>query len=245
MLLFARCDDSGVFKGIVKPLAIIGVAALLVAPALWSVTPILYGSQSTLPYAGPELSHSAFMGGGNASGSGMGAGFPGMGGAGPIGNSNLIPFLMDHMGSERYMVAVPNAMSASEIIIETGMPVMAVGGFIGSDPILTAESLEKMVADGEIRYYLTMGTPDFSAFTMPVSNTSGSSTDNRFQPGSPVRQSIARCPECHGAASQKISEWVEDPRDTGTDRKWMGNKAIMRLTGLAPAARLALTGCTT
>jgi hypothetical protein len=59
----------------VKPLAVFGVAALLIAPAVWSVTPILYGGESTLPYAGPELSHSAFMGDGDAGRSGTGIGF--------------------------------------------------------------------------------------------------------------------------------------------------------------------------
>jgi hypothetical protein len=32
-----------------------------------------------------------------------------------------------------------------------------VGGFLGSDPILTVDRLEQMVAEGEIRYFLTTG----------------------------------------------------------------------------------------
>ncbi len=99
VLLYARWDDSGVFKGIVKPLAVFGVAALLIAPAVWSVTPILYGGESTLPYAGPELSHSAFMGDGNAGRSGTGTGFPGMGGTGQASTVGLTRFLIDHLAT--------------------------------------------------------------------------------------------------------------------------------------------------
>jgi len=94
VLLYARSDDSGVFKGVVKPLAICGMAALLIAPAAWSVTPILYGSQTTLPYAGPELSQSGFPGDGNTNRSGTGMGFPGMG---DMSTNGLTDYLIEHM----------------------------------------------------------------------------------------------------------------------------------------------------
>jgi len=35
--------------------AALGVVALLLAPAAWSLTPVLYAGDSGLPYAGPDL----------------------------------------------------------------------------------------------------------------------------------------------------------------------------------------------
>ena len=43
------------------------------------------------------------------------------------------------------------------MIIQTGEPVMAMGGFTGSDPILTADSVAQLVKDGTVRYFLLGG----------------------------------------------------------------------------------------
>jgi len=221
VLLYARSDDSGVFKGVVKPLAICGMAALLIAPAAWSVTPILYGSQTTLPYAGPELSQSGFPGDGNTNRSGMGMGFPGMA---DMGTNGLTEFLIEHMGSERFIVAVPSSMTASSIILETGLPVMAVGGFGGGDPILTSDRLEKMVAGGEIRYYLTMG---MSGFSMPAGGNipSGNSTGNGFFSGG-SSASRSAMPGMMGGSQSEINDWVQTHGTVVPASEWMGDKAI-------------------
>jgi len=72
-------------------------------------------------------------------------------------SSKLISFLMNNKQDAKYLVAVSNANSAAPIILQTGEPVMAVGGFLGSDPILTVDKLQKMVNDGEVRYFLVQG----------------------------------------------------------------------------------------
>jgi len=46
------------------------------------------------------------------------------------------------------------ATTASPLILATGEPVMAMGGFSGSDRILTVEELQELVADSEVRFFL-------------------------------------------------------------------------------------------
>jgi hypothetical protein len=72
-------------------------------------------------------------------------------------NSQMLQWLIANRGNADYILAVSSAMQASSIIIETGQPVMAIGGFSGSDPILTEASLAKLIADGKIHYFMVGG----------------------------------------------------------------------------------------
>ncbi|HEY7294066.1 MAG TPA: glycosyltransferase family 39 protein [Dehalococcoidia bacterium] len=75
-------------------------------------------------------------------------------GFGPGGGTNkqLEQYLLANQGSAKYLVAVPSAMAAEQIILDTGKPVMAIGGFTGSDPILTAQSFAALVKQGAVRF---------------------------------------------------------------------------------------------
>jgi hypothetical protein len=46
-------------------------------------------------------------------------------------------------------------------VLETGRPVLFMGGFSGSDPVVNANSLAKLVAAGELRYILYGGFGGF------------------------------------------------------------------------------------
>ena len=48
-------------------------------------------------------------------------------------------------------------MTAAPFILQTGQPVMAMGGFSGGDPILTPASLAALVAKNDVRYFLISG----------------------------------------------------------------------------------------
>jgi 4-amino-4-deoxy-L-arabinose transferase-like glycosyltransferase len=154
---------------IARLLAAIGLAALLIIPGVWSFTPIAQGTNTQLPVAGPELG----QGGGRGN---MGRGGPGrnrggnavnnrdagrgsnLGGTASrdIGeNSTLIEFLTQNNSGEKYLVAVNDANSAAPIILATGKPVVAAGGFGGNDPALTLDQLKRMVEAGELRFYIT------------------------------------------------------------------------------------------
>jgi len=69
-------------------------------------------------------------------------------------NTKLVSYLEANQGNTKYLVAVPSSMSADSIILATNKPVMAMGGFSGSDPILTTNQLASLVAQGTVRFFL-------------------------------------------------------------------------------------------
>lgn len=160
----------------VRAFGALGVAALLVTPAVWSVVTVTDGSNTVLPVAGPSLQQGGTggfgMGGGQGGGPGgrQGGGQPpgngfvrggngpgqGFGGQGSV-SDELIAYLTEHHSGETFLVAVAGANTAAPIMLQTGLPVMAVGGFSGNDPALTVEELEQLVANHELRYFLTGG----------------------------------------------------------------------------------------
>lgn len=132
-------------KQIAYVAALSGMLVLLAAPLYWAATPLLYGDNSMMPAAGPE----------NLSGRGMpgsGRGMPGMG----EGNMNtkLLDYVTKNNTGETYLFATTNAGTAESYIIETGKAVMAMGGFSGSDPILTVDKLKQMVEKKEVKFFL-------------------------------------------------------------------------------------------
>ncbi|MFN8124860.1 MAG: glycosyltransferase family 39 protein [Thermoleophilia bacterium] len=96
-----------------------------------------------------------------------------MGGAmgGPGGASvsdELIAYLEANQGDAAWIVAVSDAQTAASIELATGLPVMATGGFTGSDPALSLDRLKALVAEGKLRYFVVggrMGGPGGDAGT--------------------------------------------------------------------------------
>ena len=127
-----RRPGRRVWSGVV---AAIGVLALLVPMVVWSSIPVWYGGHAGLPYAGPDLLEE-----------------PGDGAARDV--DRLVDYLLAHQGDAAYLAATLNAQTAAPIILATGEPVMALGGFTGGDPILTEEELSGLVADGAVRFFL-------------------------------------------------------------------------------------------
>jgi 4-amino-4-deoxy-L-arabinose transferase-like glycosyltransferase len=121
----------------------IGVAlvGLLLAPTAWSITPVLAGpSNASLPTAGPEaLNQNDPTSWTRLNGS---------------ANRDLISYLEANRDGYFYLLAVSNSQQASSIALETGEPVLATAGFMGSDPALTAEKLAEMVANKQVRFVM-------------------------------------------------------------------------------------------
>src|SRR5215216_4016550 len=89
-------------------------------------------------------------------------GGPGGGpGGGPPGgdqvDAKLLEYLEERRGNAKYLVAGTSAMSVSPIILNTDEPVIDLGGFMGSDPVLSQERLAELVREGEVRYFLMPG----------------------------------------------------------------------------------------
>ena len=77
-----------------------------------------------------------------------GFGDGGRGGPGAGTSPAMIEFLLANPGQTRYLVAAPSANAAAPIILATAQPVMALGGFSGGDPIITADELARACSRG-------------------------------------------------------------------------------------------------
>jgi hypothetical protein len=72
-------------------------------------------------------------------------------------SSTLTQYLAANRGNATWIVAVATADEAGSIELATGLPVMAMGGFSGTDPAPTLAQLQSMVASGQIRFVLVGG----------------------------------------------------------------------------------------
>ena len=71
----------------------------------------------------------------------------------------LQAFLQEHRGNARFLLAAPNALLAAPVIIGTGQPVMAFGGFFGNDPVMSVDAFAKAVERGEVRFVVLATKP--------------------------------------------------------------------------------------
>ena len=72
-------------------------------------------------------------------------------------DSAIINYLVANRGTATWIVAVQSANTAAPIELSTGLPVMAMGGFTGSDPTPTLEQLQADIASGELRFVMVGG----------------------------------------------------------------------------------------
>jgi hypothetical protein len=99
----------------------------------------------------------AAAGPGGAGGPGAPGGFVRGGPAGGASEQQLIDYLEANQGSAEFLVATSNSNSAAPIVLATGKPVMSLGGFLGSDPILSAQSFASLVQAGAVRFVIGGG----------------------------------------------------------------------------------------
>lgn len=132
------------------------LVSVLAAPVYWSLTPVLYVPNSTMPYAGPEL---ATQGGGAGNGIPNNPGSASASGnsssnSGTTQTSGLKSYLVKNYKSGSFLVTTQRASTVAQYIIDTGLPCYAYGGFLGSDNSLTLAKLKQLVAEGKITYFL-------------------------------------------------------------------------------------------
>jgi hypothetical protein len=85
-----------------------------------------------------------------------------LGGAGGAVSKQLISYLEANRDGATWLVAVQGSSAAAGIILQTGgIPVMAMGGFTGSDAAPTVAQLEHYVKQGKLRYVLAGGRGGF------------------------------------------------------------------------------------
>lgn len=140
--------DENKNANVLKVLVGIATVGILVTPFIGASAAITHSVNSTIPCAGLELLS-------NGERSGLG-GTP-FGRTESVSNSKLINFLKSNKTNEKYLLVVSSSQSADSIIIQTGEPVMALGGFSGSDKTITLDEFKEMVKNGEVRYVLSGG----------------------------------------------------------------------------------------
>ncbi len=123
-----------------RQLTVITMCVLMLTPLYWSATPILYGGNSVIPESGPQLKSSNGV---NMFTSEV--------------DTGLLSYLKKHQTGEEYLFATLTTVTAAPYIIHTNESVMALGGFNGTDPILTVSQLKKLVDDGKVKYFLLSG----------------------------------------------------------------------------------------
>lgn len=134
-------DPKLKLKKVLISLALVG---MVITPLVGSSTVLFTKLSSSIPSAGLEL-----LSGGQSDG---------MGSSDSSSSTKLITFLQKNKTvSQKYLLVVNSSSSAADIIIRTGEPVMALGGFSGSDKIVTLAQFEQMVKNGEIRYVMAGG----------------------------------------------------------------------------------------
>jgi len=173
-------------RGRVGRLAVtVALLALLATPTVWSFYPALANTASDLPTAGATTM---------------------IGNADPASgvDSKLIAYLEAHQGTATYLVATPSSNAADTIILATGKAVMALGGFTGTDPILTSAQLQSLIQKGVVRYFLINGGDTRSDAT----TGSGSASGAVINVGGP------------NGSSNTAVQWVEQHCTTVTASAW-------------------------
>lgn len=72
----------------------------------------------------------------------------------PRDSTRLLAYLEAHRGGARYLLATRTATAAAPLILQSGAPVLAFGGYTGEVPILTPQAMAALIAEGQLRFLL-------------------------------------------------------------------------------------------
>jgi 4-amino-4-deoxy-L-arabinose transferase-like glycosyltransferase len=134
--------------------ASVAVVAALAGPATYSLATAATPHTGSIPSAGPSSS-----GFGGPGGGGLGGGTPPTGGLldGSTSSAALTRLLEADASSYTWVAAAVGSNSAAGYQLASQEPVMAIGGFNGSDPSPTLAQFRQWVAAGRIHYFIAQG----------------------------------------------------------------------------------------
>ena len=121
--------------------AAVAVAACLAAPAAYSIATAASAHRGAIPSVGPARSAA-------------GLGMPGSFLDAPEPDPALTAALSTGSDRYRWVAATVGSNNAAGYQLAAGAPVMAVGGFNGTDPSPTLEQFQRYVADGRIHFFV-------------------------------------------------------------------------------------------
>jgi hypothetical protein len=190
----------------------VGLTAVMLGPAAYAVATAGQAEAGAIPRSGPAAAASAGSLAGPGGGSARVARL-GPGGGGPQAQTGppadvgggadraLLSYLKAHQGNATWLVATGSAQSAASIELATGRPALAMGGFSGSDPAMTAARLQQLVRSGQLRYVLLGGGgPDASGQSV-ATWVRASCTLVDFSAGGSSQSSLYDCSTAAGPAA--------------------------------------------
>jgi 4-amino-4-deoxy-L-arabinose transferase-like glycosyltransferase len=179
----------------------LGLAVLLFCPLAWSLTSLTSPARS--PEAGPHEQRPA--------GFGMDMS--------DVATRKLLGFLSSHASGERFILAAQNVHPVAPIIIQTGQAALAVGGFMGGDPILTVDELAKMAQERQFRYFM-LQQGHGAGMGHGAGLGGGARPGQGAQPGQgawgmqgPQQQEIAQWVRSHGTRVDPVLWKLDEPDD--------------------------------
>jgi 4-amino-4-deoxy-L-arabinose transferase-like glycosyltransferase len=126
------------------------LAAMMIIPLYWTVMTVTTDSNINLP--------TAYTGGSQQAGpDGINRPRQQGGGPGSSVNDDMLAYLQANTADVEYLLAVPSSQNGATLVLQTGRPVLYMGGFGGQDEVVMADDLSAMVANGELRYVLYGG----------------------------------------------------------------------------------------
>lgn len=144
--------------------AVLLVISMLAGSTYWAWTPVQTVPNATMPTAGPRnTSEKGSMGvpGGqmprNDSDNPTGGNGQMLWNGGQQGggiDSGLEAYLKKNYQEGSFLLTTCRSSTVAQLIINTGLPCYAYGGFLGSDNSLTVEKLKTLVAEGKVTYFL-------------------------------------------------------------------------------------------
>ena len=112
------------------------LVACTLAPTVYTLATVNIAHTGSIPTSGPNST--AMQGSNNETSQ---------------ADSQLVQYLLRNQNGARWLVAVASANESAAIQLTSGQPVMAVGGFNGSDTPLTLEQFKQLVKTGKVKYY--------------------------------------------------------------------------------------------
>ncbi|HEY2877116.1 glycosyltransferase family 39 protein [Nocardioides sp.] len=149
-------------RRIATTVAVVALLSGLAAPAAYSLSTATTPHSGSIPSAGPASSGGFGIGGGQPPTAGTGNN-PGTGAStgglldGSTSSTALTELLEADASSYTWVAAAIGSNSAAGYELATQQPVMAVGGFNGSDPSPTLAQFQAWVGTGKIHYFIAGG----------------------------------------------------------------------------------------
>jgi 4-amino-4-deoxy-L-arabinose transferase-like glycosyltransferase len=129
--------------------AVAGLCGALLGTASFTLATAATAHSGGTPSSGPAVA--------------SGRGFGGGGFGGGSGEGRTDPAVLDLLKATttKWAAAQSGAMQSAGLALESGRPVLAIGGFSGSDPAPTPARFQQYVADGDIGYFVAGGRGGF------------------------------------------------------------------------------------